>query len=57
MNLCDLVSYLTEHDEIEEVMFQDECGDLHEIDLDILEETFDGWDTVYPEMIVIKKKE
>lgn len=56
MNLCELVSYLTEHDNIEEVLLEDEEGNLVEFDLDITEETFDGWDTVYPETIVIKKK-
>ena len=56
MNLCDLVSYLTEHDNIEEVLLEDEEGNLVEFDLDITEETFDGWDTVYPETIVIKKR-
>ncbi|MBR3590286.1 MAG: hypothetical protein IKK89_05875 [Alistipes sp.] len=56
MNLCDLVGYLTEHDEIEEVLLEDEEGNLVEFDLDITEETFDGWDTVYPETIVIKKR-
>lgn len=57
MNLCELVSYLTEHDEIEEVLLEDEEGNLVEFVLDITEETFDGWDTVYPETIVIKKKQ
>lgn len=57
MNLCDLVSYLTEHDKIEEVLLEDDNGVLREFDLDIIEETFDGWDTVYPETIVIKKRD
>lgn len=56
MDLCELVSYLTEHDEIEEVLLEDEEGNLVEFDLDITGETFDGWDTVYPETIVIKKR-
>lgn len=56
MNLCDLVSYLTEHDNIDEVLLEDVDGNLVEFDLDIIEETFDGWDTVYPETIVIKQK-
>lgn len=56
MDLCELVSYLTEHDNIEEVLLEDEEGNLVEFDLDITEEVFDGWDTVYPETIVIKKK-
>jgi len=38
MNLCDLVSYLTEHDNIEEVLLEDENGTLWEFDLDIKEE-------------------
>ena len=57
MNLCDLVSWLTEHDNIEEVLLEDENSTLWEFDLDIKEEVFDGWDTVYPETIVIRKKE
>ena len=57
MNLCDLVSWLTEHDNIEEVLLEDENGTLWEFDLDIKEEVLDGWDTVYPETIVIRKKE
>lgn len=57
MNLCDLVSYLTEHDRIEEVLLEAEDGTLYEFDLDIKEEVFDGWDTLYPETIVIRKKE
>lgn len=57
MNLCDLVNYLTEHDKIEEVLLEDDNGVLREFDLDIIEETFDGWDTVYPETIVIKKRD
>lgn len=57
MDLCELVSYLTEHDNIEEVLLEDEEGNLVEFDLDITEETFDGWDTVYPATIVIKKKQ
>lgn len=56
MNLCDLVSYLTEHDNIDEVLLEDVDGNLVEFDLDITEETFDGWDTVHPETIVIKQK-
>lgn len=57
MNLCDLVSYLTENDRIEEVLLEAEDGTLYEFDLDIKEEVFDGWDTLYPETIVIRKKE
>lgn len=54
MDLCELVSYLTEHDNIEEVLLEDEEGNLVEFDLDITEETFDGWDTVYPASITLK---
>ena len=57
MNLCDLVNYLTEHDNIEDILLEDEDGTLYEFDVDIKEEVFDGWDTVYPETIIIRKKQ
>lgn len=46
-----------EHYNIEEVLLEDENGTLWEFDLDIKEEVFDGWDTVYPDTIIIRKKE
>ena len=56
MNLCDLVSYLTEHDDVEDVLLEDEDGILCELDVDLKDEVFDGWDTVYPKTIIIRKQ-
>lgn len=58
MNLCDLVSYLTEQEEeIEEVLLEDESGQLWDFELEIQDEIFDGWDTAYPAVIKIKKRD
>lgn len=57
MNLCELVGYLTAHDDIEDVLLEDEEGVLHEFEIDVKDEVFDGWDTVYPATLIIRKKQ
>lgn len=41
----------------EDVYIEDENGVTHEIALEERDEIFDGWDTVYPKHIVLKKKD
>lgn len=52
LELADLLYAL----DSKEVYIEDEDGMLYEIAFEERDEMFDGWDTVYPKHIVLKRK-
>lgn len=50
-----LIKLLCSSDE-DEVFLQDEEGVLYDIDVEHVEETFDGFYTVYPASLALKKR-
>lgn len=54
MKKSELIRLLSSSEE-KEVLLEDEDGWMHEIEIGHKEETFDGFDTVYPAVLTIKK--
>lgn len=54
MRTSELVRWLDEHPQLDEIFVRMEDGYLHDFSLDMEDETFDGFDTVYPACATIE---
>ncbi len=54
MRTSELVRWLDEHPQLDEIFVRSEDGYLHDFSLDMEDETFDGFDTVHPACATIE---